>query len=102
MTKNRPFRGGFGICLVGAWDRGRTGDPSLFRGMLYQLSYPSRISERVRRFFENPRFSTGYFASLIALLSDTGKLQFSRPLSGRLYHFLVTLEILRELGTKVL
>lgn len=25
----------------GAWDRGRTGDPSLFRGMLYQLSYPS-------------------------------------------------------------
>ena len=27
--------------LVCAWGRDRTGDPSLFRGMLYQLSYPS-------------------------------------------------------------
>lgn len=29
-----------------------------------------------KRLLENPRFSTGF-----ALLSDTGKLQFSRPLS---------------------
>ena len=27
--------------FVSAWDQNRTGDPSLFRGMLYQLSYPS-------------------------------------------------------------
>ncbi len=27
--------------LFCAWDQNRTGDPSLFRGMLYQLSYPS-------------------------------------------------------------
>ena len=25
----------------GAWGRARTADPSLFRGVLYQLSYPS-------------------------------------------------------------
>gem|GEM_PF-2031112 len=30
---------------------------------------------------ENPRFSTDRSASLAALLPDTGKLQFSRPLS---------------------
>ncbi len=30
---------------------------------------------------ENPRFSTDGSASLAALLSDTGKLEFSRPLS---------------------
>ncbi len=27
--------------LACAWDQGRTGDLSLFRGALYQLSYPS-------------------------------------------------------------
>ena len=32
-----------GSTLCGAWARGRTGDPSLFRGMLYQLSYPSML-----------------------------------------------------------
>ncbi len=29
------------LFLFCAWGRDRTGDPSLFRGMLYQLSYPS-------------------------------------------------------------
>jgi hypothetical protein len=33
---------------------------------------------------ENPRFSTGY-----ALLSDTGKLQFSRPLSNDVGHVII-------------
>ena len=27
---------------LGAWTRARTGDPRLFRAMLYQLSYPSK------------------------------------------------------------
>jgi hypothetical protein len=31
---------------------------------------------------ENPRFSADGSASLAALLSDTGKLEFSRPLSN--------------------
>lgn len=28
------------LCLICAWGRARTGDPFLFREMLYQLSYP--------------------------------------------------------------
>lgn len=35
---------------------------------------------------ENPRFSTDGNASLAALLSDTGKLEFSRPLSAAVRH----------------
>jgi len=34
----KPLTGTFLFC---AWEQARTADPSLFRGVLYQLSYPS-------------------------------------------------------------
>ena len=37
-SSQKPPNGGF-IC---AWEQARTADPSLFRRMLYQLSYPSK------------------------------------------------------------
>ena len=42
------------MCLRGAEDQDRTGDPSLFRGMLYQLSY---LGKRQSYYFMNSSFS---------------------------------------------
>lgn len=32
----------------GAWTQARTGDPRFFRAMLYQLSYPGRLTYSAR------------------------------------------------------
>ena len=34
--------------MSGAWEQARTADPSLFRGVLYQLSYPSKYDQSMR------------------------------------------------------
>ena len=54
------------VLLFCAKDQDRTGDPSLFRGMLYQLSYPSNLFWQFTKIIDQTLNGTGWKVAVYA------------------------------------